>query len=102
MKALINPQVEANRVTGYVWSDIKKKYTEISELIPNSALVCDFHEQGFEVAPPLFWFDCDSTFDTFFYFYNKSTKQIEPINHAEPPNVPASEQQPPSDGLVQA
>ena len=102
MKALVNPQVEAEKIVGYVWSSETKSYIAIYEPIPNSAILCDFTEVEFDVAPPLFWIDCEERLDPFFYYYDLISKTIKYIDHAEIPPMPAADEQPATTGLAQA
>jgi hypothetical protein len=63
MKALISP-IEP-RETGY-------RVAEVSKV-------------SFDVAPPLFWIDCDESIVQDIFWYDPSDQTIKPIHEPEPP-----------------
>ena len=75
MKALIETATTIKRCTGYDGDD------SIMETIPNSARVAQIEENEFDVAPPLFWVDCDNTITTGGHYYDTVDKTFKEIVH---------------------
>jgi hypothetical protein len=63
MKALISPN--ENRQTGY--------------------RVAQTAQESFEVAPPLFWADCDESISADAYWYDPADSTFKPVPLPEPP-----------------
>lgn len=73
-KALISPNEVPTYVSG--WGDYNSPiYTQV----PNSARVAEVCEQEFEIAPPLFWTQCNDNVVADQFYYQTTTQQILPM-----------------------
>jgi len=82
MKALIHPLEIVNNYDG-----------------SSGALIAQISDQEFEVAPPLFWVDCDNSINENTYYYDLTTNTFkEKVFPPPPPKVP-KETQPIIEGL---
>lgn len=50
--------------------------------------VAEVNETGFEVAPPLFWMDCDLDIISDVYYYDPANGQIQKVPELLPPPEP--------------
>ena len=78
MQALIDPTTAVQALTSWAPNpdpNSKWKYVAVYTPIENSARVCEVSEQGFPVAPPLFWTDCASDVLPDQWYYDTATAQ---------------------------
>jgi hypothetical protein len=79
-KALISPSETIVRYISSWTSDVPAK--PIFSDIPNACRVAQVEDVDFEVAPPLYWMDCEDYVNDYEYYFDTQTNAIEPI-----PNV---------------
>ena len=92
MKALINPSEESKYISSY--NEYEPVYTILGQT------VCEVTENQFEVASPLFWIDCNSDIQPYWYYYDITTKSIliKPDDAKAPPPDPKTANQPTTSG----
>tara|TARA_R100001510_G_C7653492_1_gene211742 strand:+ start:2133 stop:2420 length:288 start_codon:yes stop_codon:yes gene_type:complete len=95
MKALISPN-EDNILYVASWNAVYDTdgttiidYDPVWDQVGDAARIVEFAEDAnvFEVAPPLFWTDCDSSIDTLTHYWNKVSNSIQPIPNVEKPSI---------------
>lgn len=85
-RALISPIEPVSKVVS--WEQVDGSWIPVFETIPGSARVADVVETSFDVAPPLFWTDCDDDVLERSCYYNTEQDQILGVDHAPHPNPP--------------
>lgn len=89
MKALISSVESVMYTSSYVEETSAEgdvDYSPVQSTLPNSYRISQVYEEEFEVAPELFWIECNSSINALLYYYNTVSSTIEEI-----PNVPAPE-----------
>lgn len=89
MKALINPNEKAYYNSSYTqvtYPDGVTGYESIQSEITNGCRICQVEETEFEMAPPNFWVECNSSVTATGYYYDISDNTIKPIVHADYPS----------------
>lgn len=82
MKALISPNEEViNLIDFYdniinVEGIIESVNIGKGVIIPNGARIAEISENQFEVAPPLFWVNCNTSVNANDYYYDTSDNSI--------------------------
>jgi hypothetical protein len=90
MKALISPTeiFTWTWVTSWVWSPFDGEFVpETTDSIKDCQRVAEVKEQEFEVALPLFWFDCPNNCVQDEWYYKNGQVQPKPQN-APVPELP--------------
>lgn len=80
-KALIDPQTNVEYISSWTNESPPKP---IYSIYPNSARVAQVALTEFEVAPPLFWVNCEDNVVQDEYWYDTVSSTIKPVE-----NVPA-------------
>ena len=83
-KALISPNETVVRYVSEWTQDIPPK--PVFSNIPNACRVAQVEDALFEVAPPLYWIDCENNITAYEFYFNTITNSIEPIVNTEPLN----------------
>lgn len=78
-KALLNPKQVANHIIG--WSNNSPIYGAYT----NGVMICEVAEQEFDVAPPLYWVDCEDDVISYQYYYDTVAQTINLIEDAISP-----------------
>jgi hypothetical protein len=92
-KALISPnEAPIPHIVGYELNPNPNpqnptKYIAIFEDYPNSCRVAEVEENPFDVAPPLFWVDCEDDVVAGQFYYDTQTDTINPIVNAPFPII---------------
>lgn len=87
MFALLNPNVKARQLTG--WVKFSGQLEPVYQDIDNSQLVLDKSENQFEVTSPLYWKECPSDVVVQGSYLNTQTQGYQPIpNPVAPPETP--------------
>lgn len=85
MKALIDPRASVSYVSSWAGNPLKPVFSTY----PNSARICEVEDAAFEVAPPLFWIDCDDTVIADQFWYDTVSGVISPVVNEPKPQAPA-------------
>jgi len=82
MKALISPNEQALVLTDF-YDDMVNDEGIIESInigrgviIPNGVRIAEISENQFEVAPPLFWVNCNTSVNANDYYYDTSDNSI--------------------------
>ena len=92
-KCLLNPNQTASYISSWYYNSYDKTTTPVYETYENSQLVVDVEEAEFEVAPPLYWLDCDDNVEAYRWYLDTTDNQIKEIVDAPYP-TPTAEDQP--------
>jgi len=87
MKALISRE-QVFRISGYniVTENGNTRYDSITEPMASTAWrIAEVAENEFEVAPDLFWVDCNSSVKANQYYYDSTDSTIKLIDNAPLP-----------------
>jgi hypothetical protein len=84
-QALISPnEAPINYLSGWTTDNPPQP---IWTPIANSCRVAEVSEQSFEVAPPLFWADCENDVTAEKYYYNTNDNNIYPVPAPAPNSI---------------
>lgn len=83
-KALISPnEAPISYIAGWTETTTPEP---IYANYPNSCRVAQVTSSEFEVAPPLFWVDCNDDVIADKFYYDTSNQTINPVVNAPPPD----------------
>lgn len=85
-KALISPGEEVRKIVA--WEQDQESWIPNLEVIPNGARIAEVADVAFEVAPPLFWVDCDDTVPERNCYYDTVQQLVLDVAHAPHPAPP--------------
>ena len=88
-KALISPVEAVNRVAS--WNTSVDPCEPVIEAVQNGARIAQVSDSAFDVAPPLFWVDCEDAVADGDYCYDMAQGRIVEVVHAPHPNPPPTQ-----------
>lgn len=88
MKALISPNEKVKYINSWTEDpDDNTIYIASYAELENAQRVVEVHANEFDVAPPLFWTDCDASIVAEDYYYDTTDSTIKLIPNVAKPTV---------------